>query len=159
MKKGIVWLLALLVLAGTLTACSSQKEEKDVDLSAFYGDLAERYEWGETYMTDITGESLETYYPGLADIPTKQLVAKMPLMTSVVNEIVLMECETEDDAAEAAAILQDRIDTQAEGGAFYPESMEAWGRGVVVQQGSYVAMIASAEHQDEIVDAFNTLFA
>ena len=58
-----------------------------------------------------------------------------------------------------AEILQKRIDDQAAGGAWYPESMEAWGRGQVIQEGTYVAMIASAEHQEEIADAFEGLFA
>ena len=80
------------------------------------------------------------------------------MMSGVVNEMVLMQCENEEDAGKAAAILQERIDTQAEGGAWYPESMEAWSRGIVIQQGTYVAMIASAEHQDEIVEAFNQKF-
>ena len=44
----------------------------------------------------------------------------------MVNEIVLAECGTEEDAATAASILQDRVDAQAEGGAWYPESMETW---------------------------------
>ena len=82
----------------------------------------------------------------------------MPMMSSVVNEVVFVECETEQDAENAAAILQERIDLQAEGGAWYPESMEAWRRGIVIQQGTYVAMIASAEHQDEIAEAFTNLF-
>lgn len=41
---------------------------------------------------------------------------------------------------------------------WYPESMEAWGRGIVIQQGAYVCMVVSAEHQDEISEGFNNLF-
>ena len=102
---------------------------------------------------------LENYYPGLGDIPTKQFIAMTPQMSSVVNELVFLEAETEEDAEKAAEILQKRIDDQAAGGAWYPESMEAWGRGQVIQEGTYVAMIASAEHQEEIADAFEGLFA
>ena len=47
---------------------------------------------------------------------------------------------------------------QAEGGAWYPESMEAWGKGTVDQQGTYVAMIASAEYQDDIAARWQALF-
>ena len=110
-------------------------------------------------VTDIEGELLESYYPGLGDIPTKQFIAMTPQMSSVVNELVFLEAETEEDAEKAAEILQKRIDDQAAGGAWYPESMEAWGRGQVIQEGTYVAMIASAEHQEEIADAFEGLFA
>ena len=159
MKKTMVLLLAGLMLM--LSACggnSKQPETVHVDLQAYWDTLQETYKWNEGYMVDIEGEMLEAYYPGLGDIAAKQFIAKMPMMSSVVNEMVFMECETEDDAALAAALLQDRITTQAEGGAWYPESMEAWGRGIVIQQGTYVAMIASAEHQDEIAESFTALF-
>ena len=75
------------------------------------------------------------------------------MMSAVVNEIVLAQCETEEDAAKAASILQDRVDAQAEGGAWYPGvhgGLEPSAQ--VIQQGTYVAMIASAEHQAEIGD-------
>ena len=91
--------------------------------------------------------------------PAKQLIAKAPMISAVVNEIVLAECGTEEDAATAASILQDRVDAQAEGGAWYPESMETWSNAQVVQNGTYVAMIATADHQEEIAEQFNALFA
>lgn len=157
MKKIIALTLAAFMMA-SLAACGSKKEEaKEVDLTAFYDTLAAEYDWTD-YLADTEGEMLEMYYPGLGEITTKQMIAKAPRMSSVVNEMVFLQCETEDDAAKAAEILQQRIDTQAEGGAWYPESMEAWGRGVVDQQGTYVAMIASAEHQDAIVESWKAQF-
>ena len=157
MKKMITLALAVFMMA-SLAACGSKKEEaKEVDLTAFYDTLAAEYDWTD-YLADTEGEMLEMYYPGLGEITTKQMIAKAPRMSSVVNEMVFLQCETEDDAAKAAEILQQRIDTQAEGGAWYPESMEAWGRGVVDQQGTYVAMIASAEHQDAIVESWKAQF-
>lgn len=157
MKKMIALALAAFMMA-SLAACGSKKEEaKEVDLTAFYDTLAAEYDWTD-YLADTEGEMLEMYYPGLGEITTKQMIAKAPRMSSVVNEMVFLQCETEDDAAKAAEILQQRIDAQAEGGAWYPESMEAWGRGVVDQQGTYVAMIASAEHQDAIVESWKAQF-
>ena len=128
------------------------------DLDDFYDALEREYQWNDGYMVDVEDEMLDTYYPGLRDLRLKQLEAHMPMMSSVVNELVFLECETEEDASNAAAILQDRIDVQADGGAWYPESMDAWSRGIVIQQGTYVAMIASAEHQDEIAEAFTNKF-
>ena len=157
MKK-LSFLICVMLL---LTACGGGSKEEavpDVDLDDFFDSVEKEYQWGEGYMVDIEGEMLESAYPGLSDIPTEQLVAKMPMMSAVVNEMVFVQCETEEDAANAAAILQDRIDVQADGGAWYPESMEAWSRGIVIQQGTYVGMIASAEHQDEIAEKFNQLF-
>lgn len=161
MKKWMTLTLTAALLAGLLTACGGNQEPEtaDVDLEAFCTDIEETYGWDNGYLVDIEGEMLENYYPGLSEITAKQFVAKMPMMSSVVNELVFMQCETEEDAAKAAAILQERIDTQASGGAWYPESMEAWGRGSVIQQGTYAAMIACVEYQDEIEAAFNEKFA
>ena len=161
MKKYMTALLALALALGALTACGAKQDNSEaveVDLPAFYAELEKKFQWNEGYMVDLEGEMLESYYPGISDIPVTQFVAKAPMMSSVVNELVLMQCQSEEDAAEAAAILQTRVETQAEGGAWYPESMEAWGRGIVIQQGTYVAMIASAEHQDEIAESFTALF-
>lgn len=166
MKKLMTLMMALMVLA--LTACGGNTNENsgsaDADLQSFYDSLAEEYQWDEGYLVDIEGEMLEGYYPGLSEIPTKQFIAKMPMMSSVVNEMVFLQCETEEDAAKAAEMLQDRIDYQVgdennPGGAWYPESIEAWKQGQVIQNGTYVAMIASAEHQSAIVEGFNALFA
>ena len=110
-------------------------------------------------MMDVEDELLDSYYPGLGEIPAKQLSVKAPMISAVVNEIVLMECEDQEGADEAAAILQDRVTTQAEGGAWYPASMEAWGNAQVVQQGTYVALIATDGTQNEIAEQFNALFA
>lgn len=160
MKRSVTLTMMCLLALNLLTACGGRgKQAPDVDLAAFCGEKAAEYGWDENYLADIEGELLENYYPGLGDIPAKQLVAKAPMMSGVVNEVVFLQCENEEDAAEAAAILQERIDTQAEGGAWYPESMEAWGRGQVIRQGTYVAMIASAEYQEDWADSFNALFA
>ncbi len=169
MKKWFVMALAACMLIGLLAGCGSKEEgSAQVDLSAFYETLAEEYHWsedpqtsqeGDLLMSSVEGELLESYYPGLADVATEQLIVKAPMMSAVVNEVVFAQCKSEDDAASAAEILQSRADAQAEGGAWYPESMEAWGKAKVIQNGTYVAMIASAERQTEIEDAFNALFA
>ena len=172
MMRKLAMTMTLLLAMGLLTACGSssteETETKEVSLSDFYTQLCEEYHWtedaqnsqeGDLLMTTIEGDMLESYYPGLGDVAAKQLLVKAPLMSSVVNELVLVECETAEDTQKAVEILQDRVDAQAEGGAWYPESMEAWGKAKGVQNGNYVAMVASAEHQDEIVEQFNDLFA
>ena len=169
MKKWFVMALAACMLTGLLAGCGSKEEgSAQVDLSAFYNELAEEYHWsedpqtsqeGDLLMSSVEGELLESYYPGLADVATEQLIVKAPMMSSVVNEVVFAQCKSEDDAASAAEILQSRADAQAEGGAWYPESMETWSNAQVVQNGTYVAMIATADHQEEIAEQFNALFA
>lgn len=154
MKRFLTLALSALLAAGLLTACGGTSDGSadtaEVSLSSFYAGLAEEYGWTEDaassgeediLMMDVEGDLLESYYPGLADVATEQLIAKAPMMSAVVNEIVLAQCATEEDAAAAASILQDRVDAQ------------------VVQHGTYVAMIATAEHQDEITEQFNAQFA
>ena len=178
MKKMMLFVLSAAMLV--LSACGSSQdagdssaETADVDLNAFYSGLAEEYHWSEDpqqsgendlLMSSIEGEMLDSYYPGLSDLATKQLVAKAPMMSSLVNEVVFLQCETEEDAQKAEEILQARIDYQVgddtnPGGAWYPESIEAWKSAQVIRHGMYVALIASAEHQSEIAEAFNAQFA
>ena len=165
MKKFMILVLTALTL--TLTACGGNGNAEapvDADLQGFYDTIAEEFHWEDGYLVDIEGEMLESYYPGLSEVATRQFIAKMPMMSSVVNELVFLQCETEEDAAKASEILQNRIDYQVgdennPGGAWYPESIEAWKQGQVIQQGTYVAMIASAEYQNTIAEQFNALFA
>lgn len=154
-------LLAALSVTALLTACGSKEAEpeaKNVDLLAFYEDLATEYGWEDGFMGDVEGDLLDDYYPGLSDLTTNQLIAKAPEMSATVNELVFLECESETDANQASEILENRIETQAAGGAWYPESMEAWEEAQVLQVGTYVAMIASAGHQEEIAERFMELF-
>ena len=158
MKKLFALVAVALTLCGLLTACGSKTETtNDVDLTGFYNTLAEKYGWGDDMM-DLDGEMLEMYYPGLGDIAAKQFLAKAPVMSYAVNEYVFMQCENEDDAAQAAKILQTRIDSQADGDAFYPETIDQWKAARVMTNGAYVALIASGEHQAEIEDAWSAQF-
>ena len=151
MKKLFALAAVALTLCGLLTACGSKTETaNDVDLTGFYNALAEQYGWG--------GEMLEMYYPGLGDIAAKQLLAKAPVMSYAVSEYVFLQADSEQDAAQAVKILQTRIDSQADGDAFYPETIDQWKAAKVLQNGAYVAMIASGEHQTEIEDAWNAQF-
>ena len=88
MKKLFALAAVALTLCGLLTACGSKTETaNDVDLTGFYNALAEQYGWGDDMM-DLDGEMLEMYYPGLGDIPAKQLLAKAPVMSYAVSEYV-----------------------------------------------------------------------
>ena len=170
MKKFLTLALSALLTMGLLTACGGQEgaaEDAQVALNSLYAGWAEEYHWTEDaassgendiLMMNVEGDLLESYYPGLADVATEQLIAKAPMMSAVVNEIVLVQCGSEEDAATAASILQDRVDAQAEGGAWYPESMETWSNAQVIQEGAYVAMVACAQNQAEIVEQFQQQF-
>lgn len=163
MKKKLSIFLAVMMIVSVLSSCGRKDtKERDVDLESFMDELSMEYQWGAA-MAPITGEVLDTYYPGLSAIPTKQLVGVMPQMGSVVNEILLVRCESEEDAEKVAEIMQARIDYQVgddenPGGAWYPESIEGWKKAEIEQEGTYVAMIASAQNQSEITEKFNKLF-
>ncbi len=156
MKKIVTIAMSALLILG-LAACggnsgnsggnSGNSETADVDLESFYTGLAEEYGWTEDVenigpndllLSTIEGEMLESYYPGLSEIPAKQLVAKAPAMSAVVNEVVFIQCETEEDAEKAAEIFQARIDYQVgdetnPGGAWYPESIAVVNEVVFIQ--------------------------
>lgn len=160
MKKGAILILAALLLLAA--GCGGQRdggETAEVSLSALYAGMAEECGWEEGYMTDVEGELLEGYYPGLGEIPAGQLIAKVPAMSSDVNEIVLIQCETEEDAEAAAAILQARIDSQVAGGAWYAETLAAWEKAEVLRQGTYAALIASGAYQETLEEQFLLQFS
>lgn len=128
MKKLFALVAVALTLCGLLTACGSKTETaNDVDLTGFYNALAEKYGWGDDMM-DLDGEMLEMYYPGLGDIAAKQFLAKAPVMSYAVSEYVFLQADSEQDAAQAVKILQTRIDSQADGDASYPETIDQWKR-------------------------------
>ena len=169
MKRTLALLWAAMLMTMTLTGCGGSSSGSadagaaaDVDLTAVWNEvLALESEWSEEHFGDLAAdeELLESYYPGLKDIPAKQLIVRAPMMSAVVNEFVFMQCESEEDAAKAAEILQKRAEDQAAGGAWYPESMAAWEKAQVLTEGSYVALVASAQFQAEAAEIFTSKFA
>lgn len=168
MKKMIALILAVAMTLCLLAACGSKEPEPsadpapaNVDLTAFYNDLVTKY--GENFPANANlteaEEMLEMVFPGLKDVETKQLVAYQPMMGAVVCEIVLAEVVNAADVETVKTILQARIDAQVDGGAWYPESIEGWkNNSEIVVNGNYIMMIAYSEC-DEVVSAFNALFA
>lgn len=163
MKKRVVLVLAALLLLAA--GCGGQgdggeTETAEVSLTDLFAGMEESCGWEEGYMTGLEGELLEEYYPGLGEVPAKQLIVRVPAMSSDVNEIVLFQGETEEDAENAAAILQARVDAQVEGGAWYPETQAAWEKAQVLRQGgTYAALIASGEFQESLEEQFNQQFS
>lgn len=159
-KRAVLVLAALLLLAAGCGGQGDGAETAEVSLTDLWAGMEAACGWGEDYMTGLEGELLEEYYPGLSEVPAKQLIVRVPAMSSDVNEIVLMQCETEEDAENAAAILQARIDAQVEGGAWYPETQAAWEKAQVLRQGgTYAALIASGEFQESLEERFNQQFS
>lgn len=106
---------------------------------------------------DMDSVLLDNYYPGLTAIPAKQLIAKMPMITASAHEIVLIECENESDAAAVRTIFETRKQTQMDGGAWYPETIEQWGSAQICVSGAYV-MLVCHDNAADIAAAFYALF-
>ena len=131
-----------------------------VDLNAFYLSLVESY--GENFPATMNlceaVEMLDGFYPGMSEIDAKQMMIYQPMMGAVVCEIALVEVVNSADVDAVKEILQARIDTQVDGGAWYPESIEGWkNNSRIVVNGNCVMMIAYSEC-DAVVEAFNGLF-
>ena len=153
MKKRILSLLLLAALSLTLlTACGGKKDSaKSVDLAEFYTTITEKY---ETPMAEaLPNDLLSTFYPGLENIALKQQALYTPMMSAVAWEVSMVEVENADDASAVADIFQARIDMQAAGGAWYPETIEGWvNNSRVVTQGSYVLLIVGADCNSIVAD-------
>lgn len=109
-------------------------------------------------MMDMDSVALDNFYPGLTAVSTKQVVAKMAMITASANEIVLIECENESDVSAVQAILQARKQAQVDGGAWYPETIAQWGEAQICVSGNYLMLVCHANAAD-IASAFYALFA
>ena len=141
----------------------AEESADSVDLTAFYDSLAStQTDWPG--MMAMEGESLDTFYPGLSDISTKQCLVNMAMISASGVEIALVEVSDSADVQAVKDIFQARIDYQVgdgetPGGAWYPEPTEMWkSSSRIVSNGSYVMLVAF-NGADSVVDAFNALFA
>ena len=160
MKKMIALVLALM-LALSLVACGGNKTETpndpafSADLTAYFEQMMNAAE-EPPFMMDMTAEAemLEMYYPGLSAVETKQLVAYAPMMTAVAVEFVFVEVANSADVETVKGILQARIDSQVNGGAWYPETIEQWSKySEIVVIDNYVCLFVSSD-KDILIDAF-----
>ena len=166
MRKLISLTLALCLCLG-LTACAGAGGEnggdQDVfttDLSAFYDDMFSTIfpdPNNAPSMSEVTGDYLDQLYPGLSEVETTQCLVYAPMITAVAYEIALVEVTNAADVQTVQDIFQARIDSQVEGGAFYPGTVEAWQNGSeIVVRGNCVCLFVGAE-KDDMVAAFDVL--
>lgn len=128
-----------------------------VDLSTFYSDMTGKYEFPK--LQAFTGDVLESYYPGMGAVSTKQCLVMGSMLTMNNGEFCLVEVSDSKDVETVKSIFQSRIDYMVNGGAWYPEPTDMWtNNSRVVSNGNYVMMVVH-ENCDDIVDAFNALFA
>ena len=109
-------------------------------------------------MTEVDATLLDNFYPGLSAIAAKQLVAQMAMITASANEIVLIECENASDVDTVRTIFEVRKQAQADGGAWYPATIEQWNNAQICVSGNYVMLVCHANAEDIAAD-FYALFA
>ena len=153
--------------AGSPETEAPEESTKEIDLAAFYNTLREENTWPElmNLTTDANmKELLDSYYPGLSDISTKQRGVYIAEISAAVGEIALAEVENAEDVQAVEDIFQARIDYQVgdeanPGGAWYPETIEGWKtKSHVVSHGNYV-MLAVGDAAEAAVESFEALFA
>lgn len=142
----------------------AQKPEADkkVDLAAFSESVTANENWPSLMPTE--GEALDSLYPGLSGISTKQKVVYTPMISAAAGELALVEVSNSSDVQKVKDIFQARIsyqvgDEKNPGGAFYPGSIESWkNTAKVVSNGNYI-MLAVGDGAASAVQSFQALFA
>lgn len=131
-------------------------------LTDFFATLQENYDALGAMMV-MEGELLENYYPGLSSIAAVEEIYILETMISVSNVAVglvkLSENATLDDLIAVQDILQARITTQANGGAWYPESCETWNQGVITSVSNVVGMFVYPAEAQSMADLFTDTFS
>lgn len=143
--------------APSTPATDSSKPAASVDLAAFYATISGTYEFPSA-MQLADAEVQDVFYPGLSDVSTQQCLVYANMMSMNMGEFVLVQVSDSKDVSTVKNILQSRIDTMVDGGAWYPESTEQWqNNSTVVSNGNYVMMVVN-ENAAAITKAFNDLF-
>ena len=161
MTKRIFALMLALAMSLTLLAgCGSKGSADDqqgtvfsVDLSKFYEDMMAAAQEAPM-MSALEGEMLDNAYPGLSDIETKQLVSYGPVISAVAMEFTFVEVTDSANVKAVQDILQARIDTQVDGGAWYPETIDTWQNfSEIVTIDNYVCLFVCTD-KDVLIEAF-----
>ena len=135
--------------------------EQSADLSAFYDQMVAKDSFPPS-MQKLSEEEVGVLYEGLGDVTRKQCAAGMAAVSAVVGELILVEVSDSKDVQTVKDIFQARIDSQVNGGAFYPDTIDGWKEGArVASHGNYVMMVAlgDPDEADAAVAAFQALFA
>ena len=167
MKKWISLLLcALLVLS--LAACGMEKADESgqsggdtqqsVDLKKAAEDALKPLEGTDVVLfPEENAETLDSLYPGLTAVATKQLVVYLPPVVGNACELVMAEAASAADAERIRSILQNRVDAAANDTA-YPENAAGWkNNAVVTVNGNYVVMAVLPDGV-EMPAAFKAVF-
>ena len=142
-------------------ASADKPVQASVSLTDFFSTLQGSYE-GLDSMMALDGELLDTYYPGLSSIDAVEEVLVQETMMTMANMAVglvkLSGDATSDDIVAVQNALQTRINTQADGGAWYPASCETWEQGIITSTANVVGMFVYPENAQDMADLFTQTF-
>lgn len=189
MKRTLALFLPAALLLVLLYACGGSQNPQQVDLTAFYLGLTEKYAVCETpeqaYPDDLVNDDsyfepgtdmeqrqewLEEQrdflrqaalgnYSGLSGIDTEQCLVYAPMFSLSAAESVLVQVSNAADVDAVKDILQARVDAQVSGGAFYPFAVEAWENNSRIVSNGNYVMLIVSEDCDAVADEFNALFS
>ena len=139
---------------------STEPSTSSVDLAAFYETIITSVsEDNRPFMMELDAETAEMIYPGMGAIATNQKVLYMPGMSAVACEISMVECANAADVETVKTIFQTRINTQVEGGAWYPETIEGWkNNSKIVVKDNFVCLFVIPEGMMGAASEFEKLF-
>lgn len=130
-----------------------------VDLTAFYSEIMASGGENSPAMMEVSGEYLDGFYPGLAQIAKNQCVVYTPMISAIACEVAMVECANAADVEAVKAILQARVDSQVAGGAWYPETIAGWqNNSKIVVKGNYVALFVIPEGLMDAATEFGNRF-
>ena len=133
------------------------QEPSGVDLAAFAQNVISTYEL-PSFLSLADSTLMDGFFPGLSAITSEQCLVYINQMSMNMGELVLVQVSSSSDVDAVKAILQARIDSMIQGGAWYPEPTEWWTNySRVVSSGNYVMMVVD-DDCDAIVSDFNALF-
>ena len=133
------------------------QEPSGVDLAAFAQNVISTYEL-PSFLSLADPTLMDGFFPGLSAITSEQCLVYINQMSMNMGELVLVQVSSSSDVDAVKAILQARIDSMIQGGAWYPEPTEWWTNySRVVSSGNYVMMVVD-DDCDAIVSDFNALF-
>ena len=115
--------------------------QQSVDLKKAAEDALKPLEGTDVVLfPEENAETLDSLYPGLTAVATKQLVVYLPPVVGNACELVMAEAASAADAERIRSILQNRVDAAANDTA-YPENAAGWkNNAVVTVNGNYVVM-------------------
>ena len=144
MRKNGLFVIAAATAALVLGACG--KKAADFDVDALASDLNDKITYEDTLMPlDIDTAGMFLNLSGI-DI-TKAAIYEGSGATA--EEIVVMECATEEDAQKAAEALRTRVAEQIESFTDYvPEELTKLNSAVIKVNGRYAVLSVSASPDD-----------